>query len=171
MNHPLFTEIGTVKRTHGVNGEVQITWINDFYPEEHKLESVFLQIEGLPIPFFIKSLRSKGSDASLIRFDEIDSIDDANELVGLKILAEVKGKETNDELFLDDLVGYTIITNIGVKLGVIEEFQDFSGNLLFQVINSAGNEIIIPAVPEFIIEIDEDSKTLIMELPEGISDL
>jgi 16S rRNA processing protein RimM len=171
MNHPQFTEIGVVKRTHGVNGEVQITWTNDFYPEEQKLESVFLQIEGLPIPFFIKSLRSKGSDASLIRFDEIDSIDQADELVGLKILTEVKGKENSDELFLDDLVGYTVITNIGVTLGVVEEFQDFSGNLVFQVISSAGHEIVIPAAPEFIVDINEDSKTLIMELPEGLADL
>ncbi|PKP36124.1 MAG: 16S rRNA processing protein RimM [Bacteroidetes bacterium HGW-Bacteroidetes-15] len=171
MNHPLFTEIGTIQRTHGVNGEVQVNWTNDFYPEDHNLESVFLQIEGIPIPFFIKSLRNKGQESSLIRFDEIDSIDQASELVGLKIFAEIRGKETDNELYLNDLVGFTIITNIGVKLGVIEEFQDFSGNLVFQVINSAGNEMLIPAATEFIIDIDEASKTIIMELPEGLADL
>lgn len=171
MNHPLFTEIGKVQRTHGVNGEVQVSWTNDFYPEDHNLESVFLLIEGIPIPFFVKSIRSKGRDASLVKFDEIDSIDQASELVGLMIFAEVKGVEDEHELYLSDLVGYTIITNKGIKLGEIVEFQDFSGNLVYQVVNSAGNEILIPAVPEFIIEIEEDSKTIIMELPEGIADL
>lgn len=171
MNHPLFTEIGKVQRTHGVNGEVQVNWSNDFYPEEHILESVFLQIEGIPIPFFIKSIRSKGRELSLIQFDEVDSIDQASELVGLKIFAEVKGVENDNELYLNDLVGFAIITSKGVTLGVIDEFQDFSGNLVFQVINSAGNELLIPAVPEFIVEIDEETKTIIMELPEGIADL
>lgn len=171
MNHPQLTEIGTVQRTHGVNGEVQITWTNDFDPEEHKLESVFLLIEGIPIPFFIKSIRSKGRDASLILLDEIETLKEATDLVGLKLFAEVKRKEASNEIYLDDLVGYTIITNLGVKLGVIEEIQDYSGNLVFQVVSSAGNEILIPATPDFILELDEDSKTVIMELPEGLADL
>lgn len=171
MNHPLFTEIGKVQRTHGVSGEVQVNWSSDFYPEDHNLESVFLQIEGIPIPFFINSIRNKGVASSLIRFDEVVTIDQASELVGLKIFAEVKGIDNDGELYLNDLVGFTIVTNKGVKLGEIEEFQDFSGNLVFQVINSAGNELLIPAAHEFIVEIDEESKTIIMELPEGIADL
>ncbi len=171
MNHPQLTEIGTIQRTHGVNGEVQIAWTNDFEPEEHKLESVFLLIEGIPIPFFIKSLRSKGRDASLIVFDEVNDMVEANDLVGLRIFAEIKRKPKSDEVYLDDLVGYTIITNLGVKLGEIDGIQDYSGNLVFQVKNSAGNEVLIPATPDFILELDEDSKTLIMELPEGLADL
>jgi 16S rRNA processing protein RimM len=171
MNHPQLTEIGTIQRTHGVNGEVQISWTNDFEPEEHKLESVFLLIEGIPIPFFIKSLRSKGRDASLIVFDEVNDMVEANDLVGLRIFAEIKRKPKSDEVYLDDLVGYTIITNLGVKLGEIDGIQDYSGNLVFQVKNSAGNEVLIPATPDFILELDEDSKTLIMELPEGLADL
>ena len=86
-------------------------------------------------------------------------------------LAEIKRKPKSDEVYLDDLVGYTIITNLGVKLGEIDGIQDYSGNLVFQVKNSAGNEVLIPATPDFILELDEDSKTLIMELPEGLADL
>jgi len=171
MSHPQLTEIGTIQRTHGVNGEVQIAWTNDFDPDEHKIESVFLLIEGIPIPFFIKSLRSKGRDASLINFDEVETMADANDLVGLRIFAEIKRKAKSDEVYLEDLVGYTIITNLGVKMGEIDGIHDYSGNLVFQVKNSAGNEVLIPATPDFILELDEDSKTLIMELPEGLADL
>jgi 16S rRNA processing protein RimM len=171
MKNPQLTEIGVITRTHGVNGEVQVAWSNEFNPDEKEIESVFVQIEGIPIPFFIESMRSKGHDASLILFDEITTMQQASELVGLSIFAEVARKMESDELFLDDLVGYTVITNLGVQIGIIEALQDYAGNLVFQLVNQAGNEILIPAASNFILEIDEESKVLIMELPEGLLDI
>jgi 16S rRNA processing protein RimM len=171
MNHPQLTEIGTIQRTHGVNGEVQISWTNDFDPQDHKLESVFLLIDGIPIPFLVQSIRGKSANVSIIRFDEIDELNQSNELVGFKVFAEIKRIVEEEELTFDDLIGYTIILNTGIQLGVVEELQDFAGNLVFLVLNSAGHEILIPATPDYILELNEESKTLVLELPEGLADL
>jgi 16S rRNA processing protein RimM len=171
MNHPQLIEIGTIQRTHGVNGEVQVSWTNDFDPQDHKLESVFLLIDGIPIPFLVQSIRGKGSNVSIIHFDEIDELNLANELVGLKVFGEIKQKVVEDEFTLDDLVGYYIVTSGEVLLGRIEELQDYGGNLVFQVINSAGHELLIPATSDFILDINEDTKTLLLDLPEGLADL
>jgi 16S rRNA processing protein RimM len=171
MSHPQLTEIGTITKTHGIKGEVQVSWTNSFDLDEQKLESVFLQIEGIPIPFLVKSIRGKGAEDALILFNEVESIDEANELVGLKIFAEIKRKKAQSELYLDDLVGFSIISNKGVLLGQIEHLQDFSGNLVFQVMNNSGHELLIPATPDFILDLDEGSKTLVMEIPEGLAEL
>lgn len=171
MNHAHLTEVGKVQRTHGVNGEVQVLWTNNFDPSEHKLESVFLRIEGIPIPFFIKSIRSKGQSSSIVKFDEVDRPEMATDFVGLFVFAEVKQIQPNDELYLDDLVGYSIINQNGSLLGTIEELQDFSGNLVFLVVNTIGNELLIPATSDFIVELNEETKTLFMNLPEGMTDL
>ncbi|MDD3567367.1 MAG: ribosome maturation factor RimM [Bacteroidales bacterium] len=171
MNQPHLTEIGKIQKTHGVNGELQVSWSTDFYPEDHNFESVFLVIEGIPIPFFVQSIRMKGADSSIITLDEIGTIQQAEELVGLKVMAEVKSSGSSDELTLDDLVGFIVITNRGVQLGTIEVLQDYAGNLVFELQTASGNELLIPASPELIVEIDEDSKSIIMELPEGIADL
>jgi 16S rRNA processing protein RimM len=171
MNKPQLIEIGTVQRTHGVNGEVQVSWTNDFDPQDHKLESVFLVIDGIPIPFFITSIRGKGANVSIIHFDEIEELNASNELVGLKVFAEIKQKVVEDEFTLDDLVGYFIVTSGDILLGRIEELQDYGGNLVFQVINSAGHELLIPATSDFIVDINEDTKTLLLDLPEGLADL
>jgi 16S rRNA processing protein RimM len=171
MNLPNLSEIGKIQRTHGVNGELQVSWLNDFYPEDHTLESVFLQIDGIPIPFFITSHRFKGAEASLIKLEEIDSINQADELVGLSIFADIKKNQSEIELFLDDLIGFTVISSTGIQLGVIEDLQDYSGNLIFQVKTPAGKELLIPASPDFIMEIGEESKSLVMEIPEGLTDL
>ncbi|MFP4556501.1 MAG: ribosome maturation factor RimM [Bacteroidales bacterium] len=157
-----------IKRTHGVNGEVQVIWNSSFNPDNAELESVFLQIEGIPIPFFINRHRSKGADDSLLLFEDVETLEEANEIVGLTIYAEIMRKDEPDEIFLDDLVGFTIISSSGIQVGTIEELQDYAGNLVFQAINNAGHETLVPATPDFIMEIDEEQKTIIMELPDGL---
>ncbi|MDD2195578.1 MAG: ribosome maturation factor RimM [Bacteroidales bacterium] len=169
MNHIHLTEVGTIQRTHGVNGEVQVLWFN-YDPLDHKLESVFLRIEGIPIPFAITTIRGKGQK-SIVKFDEVDGPDMATNLVGLTVLSEIKQLEVSDELYLDDLVGYSVVNQNGNLLGEIEQLQDFSGNLVFLVVDSAGKELLIPAASDFIVELNEDTKTLLMQLPDGLVDL
>lgn len=171
MTHPHLSEIGVIQRTHGVNGELQVSGLNELLPENHTLESVFLQIEGIPIPFFIKSVRPKGPNLTLLTFEDAETQKLAQELVGLKVFAEIAAKESPSELFLDDLIGYTVVSDLGVQLGVIETLQDYSGNLIFEVSGPTFKELLIPAAPDLILEIDEESKTIIMDLPEGITDL
>ena len=126
---------------------------------------------GIPIPFFIQSMRMKGTDLSLLRFDDVNTVELAEELVGLKVMAEVKVSSADDELLLEDLVGFAVITSLGVQLGTIEVLQDYAGNLVFELQTASGNELLIPASPDLIVEVDVDSKSIIMELPEGIADL
>ncbi len=163
------TQVGLIQRTHGVNGEVQVGWDDDFDPEKNKLKSVFLLIEGIPIPFFITSHRSKGYD-SLVKFEDVENHNQASELVGLKVFASIKRSRTTKELTLNDLIGYTIISSKGIQVGTVEEFHDYSGNLVFSVLNTAGKELLIPASPDLIIEVNEESNYLIIELPDGIAD-
>jgi 16S rRNA processing protein RimM len=169
MNLPQLTEIGIIQRPHGVNGEIQVSWTNNFDPEEYILESVFISIDGIPVPFFIESMRSKGVGSSLVIFEGVKTKDQAQELVNCKVFAEVKKTDIQDELFLDDMEGFTIINTKGIQFGTIILLEDFSGNLVFQVLTSSGKEILIPANPDFIVEVNEDSKTIVMEIPKGLS--
>ena len=86
MSSNQFVEIGTIQRTHGVSGEFQVAWNDDFYLEEQDLESVFIEFEGIPVPFFISSIRTKGADKALIKFEDVDDVNVANEFVGQKLL-------------------------------------------------------------------------------------
>ncbi|MEM6830746.1 MAG: hypothetical protein AAF551_09530 [Bacteroidota bacterium] len=73
-------QLGEVIKTHGLKGEVSIRLDAD-YPEEYKeLESVFLKQEGKLVPFFIDTFHIQASNA-LVKFEDIDSIDQARELV------------------------------------------------------------------------------------------
>ncbi len=173
MNLPQLFEIGSVQRTHGVNGEVQVNWTNNFNPDENKIESVFIEIDGIPIPFFITTLRSKGHSSSLLKLEDIDDITAADELVGNRILFPETSQiqEPNDEIYIEDMVGYQLIDQKGVLLGIIESYDDYAGNTVFTLKHTTGKEIIIPVTPELITDVDEEDKHVVMVIPEGLIDL
>lgn len=166
-----FAEIGFIHRTHGVNGEFQVSWNNDFYFEQQDLESVFLLIEGIPVPFFVESVRSKGEDKAIVKFDEINSIEAAEEFVGLKLLLPENEVEVDDELTLDKLVGYTVTSEADGVIGTITAVEEYSTNTVFELLHTSGKSIMIPAADDFIVEVDEETRTITMEVPEGLIDV
>ena len=75
----------------------------------------------------------------------------------------------DDVFYLEDFIGYTIIDSPGNNLiGTIVGFDDSTENFLFEVESQDGTEILIPAADDFIIEIDECKKQVIMQLPIGL---
>ncbi len=171
MSSNQFVEIGTIQRTHGVNGEFQVVWNNDFYLKEKNLESVFIKFDGIPVPFFISSIRSKGDDKVLIKFEDVEDLNVANELVGLNLLLPSDQIESEDELLMSDLVGYTLISKNNQLIGKIIDYQEYQTNSVFTVIHQSGNELMIPAVTDLIIEVDPEGKTVVAEIPDGLIDL
>ena len=166
-----FVEIGFIHRTHGVNGEFQISWNNDFYFEQQDLESVFLLIEGIPVPFFVESVRSKGEDKAIVKLDDVNCIEAAEEFVGLKLLLPKGEVDEDDELTLEKLVGYTVVTETVGAIGAITAVEEYSMNTVFEIRHTSGKSIMIPAADDLIVEVDEETRTIIMEIPEGLIDV
>jgi len=69
-----------------------------------------------------------------------------------------------------DLVGFAIHDKLGEVLGEIQYVNDSGVQTLLEVLRNGG-EIYIPLVSDFIVEVDESKKVLILDLPDGILDL
>ena len=69
-----------------------------------------------------------------------------------------------------DLVGFAIHDKLGEVLGEIQYVNDSGVQTLLEVLRNGG-EIYIPLVSDFIVEVDESKKVLILDLPDGISGL
>ena len=72
-----------------------------------------------------------------------------------------------------DYEGYTIYDASGEKVGVIDYVDYDTENVLFclDTTDSAGFQIMIPAVDDFIVEIDDDKQTIVMDIPDGLLEL
>ena len=56
-------------------------------------------------------------------------------------------------------------------IGTIIDIDDNTDNWLFIVEKEDGNEVMIPAHEEFIAEIRQEEKIMVMDLPIGLLDL
>ena len=133
-------------------------------------ESVFLLKQGKLVPFFIETIQIN-SNKALVKFEEVDAIEDASELVKCEVylpltyLPELK----EGEYYFHDLVGCEVFEN-DVLLGTVKEVIDLNGNELLNVIHN-GKEVLIPIKDEILLKVSINKKRLDVELPDGLLDL
>lgn len=167
-------EIGQITKPHGINGQVVITIESDVNLGD--LFCVIIKDEGLNVPYFINSIRTKGYNSAIVSIDDVATEDDALTLCGKPIYAlkrdlDIEDSEIEEDGFYAvDLIGYSVVEN-NILLGEITEINDATENALFIVTSDNGNVYYIPIADEYIIDINAETKTIIMDLPIGLIDL
>jgi 16S rRNA processing protein RimM len=160
--------LGTISKTRGVRGELIIRIKNPTFEPDQKWESIFLQIDGILVPFFISSLHAANAGEWFVSFDDYESRDMVQHLIGSAVWIHKDLIETvDDEVFLDEFEGYRLKNVRTGKEGLITGFIDIPGNPLFEV-SLEGEKLMVPAQDELVDEIDREHQTLCMNLPEGM---
>lgn len=165
--------IGILSKIHGVNGELVLRLNNNLITDDiEELGTVFIEFDGLLVPFFVSGFYSKNPNSFIIKFDDIDSADQANEFVNCKVFTQDLITPETDDLISDpdSIVGYTVIDKKYGNIGKISEFLNLPNNPLLRVIKGK-REILIPVNDEYILEIDDANKTIFINATEGLIDL
>lgn len=164
--------IGRLGKPHGVKGEILFNFTDDVF-DRVEAEYLFIDIEGLLVPFFLEEYSFYGDDMAVIKFSKIDSSEAAREFTGNDVYfpkALNDGKNETDEL--KDICGYKLIdANNGKQIGLITSIDDSTMNVLFNVKTIDGHEILIPASDDLITDIDHLEHSITMKVPDGIMDL
>lgn len=175
--------IGKIRKTHSYRGE--LVGLFDYDANLFSGEKdfpIFLEIDHIPVPFFIESIRGNSPSKSMLKFENIDTEKEAAELAGKEMLvekdrlAEMLGvsEEELDEAN-DDLTGYKVYEKEGGRyLGTVTGFEEgLEYDYLVVEDEKEEREITIPLVEEFVEEIAEESdeRKIIVDLPEGFLDI
>ncbi|MEQ8906350.1 ribosome maturation factor RimM [Ekhidna sp.] len=163
-------QLGEVIKTHGLNGEVSISLEVDFPNEYQNLESVFLEQSGKLVPFFIDTIQVNNNKA-LVKFEDIDSLDQAKALVKAKLylpLSLLPDLE-DGQYYFHDLAGCEVFEE-NQLIGVAKEVIDLNGNQLLSV-DVNGKEVLIPLKDEILLSADIKARKIIVNLPEGLLDV
>ena len=161
-------QIAKVLKSFGTDGGVLLGF-RDVMPEDiDPKEPVFIEFDGLPVPFFFDSFSRKGRDKVIAHLTDVVALEDAEELVGRAVLAEEDSvAEYGDEgPSLDDFVGL-ILFNRDARVGEITDYEDIPGNPCLYV-ETASGQAMIPLHEDFIISIDPDAGEIVMDLPDGL---
>lgn len=171
-------EIGSFTKTHGIKGELNAL-LDDNCEILSNCSCIIIETDSIFVPYFIESFRTKGNLSSLIMIDGISSEIEAKEFISKPIY--ILKKEYNDFYDIDEdndinggyaseFIGYSIVNEDNDLIGEIIDIDDSTDNPLFIVENNS-NTIYIPIVDEFIIDINDDNKTIEMSLPTGLVEL
>jgi 16S rRNA processing protein RimM len=159
--------IGHVQKTHGIKGELSIFLTSDF--DSLDFEYFVFEMDGILVPFFIKEWRFKTAETALIKFERVEDEIAGKDFVGktIYIPKESMPASDNDVIDIQFYTGYRMIDIALGEIGEIKTVDDTTENVLFEVMHKDGL-ILIPAVDDWIVEIDDTNKVIKVELPEGL---
>ena len=156
--------IAQVLKSNGTDGELLISFF-DVAPEDIDLqEPVFIEFDGLPVPFYFESFTQRGTGRALVRLTGVRSLKDADELSGAAIYADYF-EEEDDE----DLIGFTVQDPDGTVIGTVTDYEDIPGNTCLWVKRPDGAEVLLPFHEDLVVGLS--SSVLTLRIPDGILDM
>ena len=161
-------KIGQIGRTHGVKGEVTLSFTDDVW-DRAEAEYLFLRVDGILVPFFLEEYRFRSDTTALLKFLDYDSANDVQFLVGCDVFfphALTPEASEEDEYTWRYFTGFSLIDEKAGRIGTIDSVDDSTQNILFQV-----GKQLIPAAEAWIKDINHKERTISMSLPEGLLDL
>ncbi|MFQ3610269.1 MAG: ribosome maturation factor RimM [Fimbriimonadales bacterium] len=177
--------VGVVLRPFGIKGELKVRLETDFPERFQPGARLYYWVPPKPEPeepdafaprskrrrpprttqpkeCFIESVRWHG-EALLIKLKGIDTLNDAEPLHGawLVIPPEERMPLAEDEYYIDDLIGLEAFTEEGKRVGVLKRVIPGSVYDFYEI-----GKHVLPAVDEYILQIDLANRKIIVRLPE-----
>ncbi len=166
--------IGRLGKPHGVDGEIAFSFTDDVFD---RTESPYwvMDIDGILVPFFLESYRFRSDSAALVKFLDMDDAESVKMVADHDVFYPVAYASAEEqmqaELSWQHFCGFEVeLSDTHQKLGVIEDVDDSTLNVLFRI-GKGDDSLIIPANEDFIDEMDLEHKRLVMHLPEGLLSL
>ncbi len=159
--------IGRLGKAHGVKGEVSFQFDDDIF-DRVDCDYLILEVDGILVPFFIEEYRFRSDTVALVKFEDVDTQQRAQELTGCDVYFPRSLADDDETPSLSMLIGFDVVdVTTGTTVGRIAAIDDSTANLLFELEDGR----LIPAAEELITNIDSKNKVIKMTIPEGLLEL
>lgn len=165
--------IARIIKAHGHRGEMAVELLR---PWPHGLKWVWLTLDGIPVPWHIDEVRPRGSASVLLTLRGIGTLEQASALAGHDLSADDEvlrqltpdDEDTDDGMYMADLVGYTLRDSDGTAVGVIDDWDDSTANVLLHVLRPDASIVTVPLADDLVRDLDTDARSLTLDIPEGL---
>ena len=165
--------LGIIRKAHGVRGEASVEAWSDSPERFSDVRDVTLVSpdDQETRDLTIESVRIHAGRA-LLKFAGIDTPEDVQKLQNwtVEIPSSQARKLDEDEYFLHDLIGLTLVDVEGTPRGKVIEIEETGGGVLL-VVDGPRGRFDVPFAAGICTKVDLDAKTIAVSLPEGIEDL
>lgn len=163
--------LGKITKKHGFKGNLILHLETDEPELYQNMESVFIETNGMLVPFFFETIGPHSKNKLLVKFEDLTP-EEAEKLVNrsvwlpLDTLPELK----DDAFYYHEIIGYKVIDSRKGEIGLIKNVNDSGIQALFEI-DFDGKQILIPVVDDWILEVNKDEKFIRIETPDGLIEL
>ncbi|WP_294484152.1 ribosome maturation factor RimM [uncultured Mailhella sp.] len=166
--------LGRLAKPHGVKGDIRV----DYYADSADLLDKPLMLRAgrfAPRPIRVRDWHL-WKDQLILGIEGCNDRSAAEQLRGQELLIDASflPEPEEDEPYLRDLIGLSVRLEDGTTVGELEDVDFPAGQEMWGIRapeESGGYEILFPAVPEFVRDIDLSAGTATIAPPEGLLDL
>lgn len=161
--------LGKIVSKYSFKGEVLVKIDTDEPELYDNMESVFVALRNNLVPFFITKCRLHKSQLLRIDFEEVNSEDDAEKIMGSKLylplsfLPKLKG----NKFYFHEVIGFTVMDDEHGDVGIIQSVNDTTSQALFEILKG-DKQVLIPINDDIINKVDRQNKVIHVTTPEGL---
>jgi 16S rRNA processing protein RimM len=162
-------KVGVITTTHGVRGEVKVFPTTDSAERFLDLDYVLLdtgrelrRLEITNVKFY--------KNQAILKFKGIDNINDIEMYKGRDLwISREDGLELGeDEYYIADLIGLTVLLEDGTEYGTLKDVMETGANDVYIVETQEGQEVLLPAIADCILDVDLEEETMTVHLMKGL---
>ena len=107
-----------------------------------------------------------------VKFEGLDDINDVEKYkrCPLKVTRENAVPLEEDEYYVADLLGLTLVDESGVTIGELVDVIETGANDVYEVKTSDGGHVLLPAIKDCILDVDMDEKIILVHMLKGLVD-
>ena len=169
-----YETIARVVKTRGLEGKVLVRCTEGLpfcIYEGLELWVVPPLLEGVRRSLVL-SLESCGDDSAVIGLEGLDSIDEAERLVGRYLLAHAEDLDLDPQEDMVLVLGCRAVSDDGRELGRVTEYLETKANDVLVITRHDGSELLVPVIEETVVAVPEqDGDPLVLHLLDGLEEL
>lgn len=161
--------LGAVSGTHGLRGDLKVRPLSPDTPALLGARTVYLRREGGSAVAYRPVRASMHKGNVLLRLEGLARIEEVEPLLGSDVLVRRADLDVPPEgrHYWMDMQGMTVSDRTRGELGTLDDIFSTAAHDIF-VVNGRFGEVLIPVVDEFLVDVDEDDRRLLVDLPEGL---
>ncbi len=162
-------EIGRVKRSHGLHGELKVQIKDLFLQLFPQLEVIIIEQGEEFLPFFVEYSELKSTDP-IVKFESVQNKEEATKLNGLYLYALKDQVPDSLQEVPETLIGFQLLDQTGTQVGEIIEVLELPSQTMLTV-SDTEFEYMIPYHPDLIMSKNASKQELQIEIPDGLLDI
>ena len=184
MPEPEYAIVGLIRKAQGIRGEVVIEPLTDkpdvvfatgsrvFAGTSDGDLAIVRDVKGdAETPTLTVSGSKPFKKGLIVQFEELQDRDSADLWRGRYLLAPFSELPPlqEDEVYLHDLIGMTVVGMTGERLGAVTTFYELPQGIMLDVQTSRGS-VVIPYRPEIVVRTDIQGRAIVINDTLGFLD-